>query len=225
MISLQQYYAEVKETSGRLEGLALDIDDTLCATSLDLAEIVLKTFGNPEGLTAQELIEKYGHFKNVPYFGEKIQKWIDKKIIDTFSNESLPAIENAAESIAQITKVVPISCYITGRPPSVKRETIGWLDKHDFPKKPINFQPEARLLRSWGIKDGCQWKARLLEYLYPQVEGIIDDNPDLIRYIKKNYPGRIYLLSSEKIQDNLLNLHLCRDWSCVVNQIQNPSEL
>ncbi len=53
-----------------------------------------------------------------------------------------------------------------------------------------------------------EWKAKALDYLFPEVQGIVDDSKNLISALPKNYPGTIFRiwagnLSKKWIRDYL----------------------
>ena len=52
-------------------GFACDIDETLSNTAIPAFAQIQKEFGNPENLTPEEMLEKYGVLENVPYWKEK----------------------------------------------------------------------------------------------------------------------------------------------------------
>ena len=61
--------------------LALDIDETIAMTNVYWAEYHIKTYGNPESLTAEEIIRKYRFVKDVPYWDMKEAKeWVETQI-------------------------------------------------------------------------------------------------------------------------------------------------
>ena len=63
-------------------GLGVDIDETLSWTVGHWAKEMQKLFGNPEGLSAKELVDKYSYTQNVPYWqSEEALKWMEEKRI------------------------------------------------------------------------------------------------------------------------------------------------
>lgn len=183
-------------------------------------EEILDNFGNPEGLSASELIEKYRYIQAIPYFGEEVNQWVEEHIRNNSVKLDLPVISGAVEAVRQITQIIPLSCYISTRPTSVKSGTKKWFRKTEFPKSRLVLQPPVELLSEWEIHDGNEWKARVLEYLYPYVNSIIDDNQDLVRYLNRDYKGRIYLFSHNSIENFPQNVYCCRDWRAVENQVK-----
>jgi len=69
-MSIERLYQETKERFERqgLSGLALDVDDTLAETNVFWAQHHIEAFGNPENLTAEQIIGKYRFADRVPYW-------------------------------------------------------------------------------------------------------------------------------------------------------------
>jgi hypothetical protein len=76
--------------------------------------------------------------------------------------------------VDKVTKIVPVLAYITARPRTILNGTMVWLKKYNFPKATI-----ITRVRKVSREDPNKWKARVLEFLYPEIQGIVDDNPDL----------------------------------------------
>lgn len=179
--------------SGNKLGLALDIDDTLSYTDHHWIEQLQRHFSNPEHLTRDEIISRYKLIEHVPYWRSRKATNMMKQFMhsNTFQ-KSIPLIENSNRAIRKIHHIVPIVAYITARPSSVSSGTKHWLQKHRFPEAPILFRP---LNSRHGQRH--PWKANVLNLLYPYVNGIIDDSPDLADELKSlRYPGNIFLFDS-----------------------------
>lgn len=199
-----------------IKGLALDIDDTLSATRESFFEEISKKIDNPEGLTGKELSKKYKHTDNVPYWPEdKIINFAE--IINNMSEfqDNLPLIENANKVVREINKIIPIVAYITVRSKSLNSGTKKWLEKHGFPKAVIIGRP-----RNIARINGNKWKAKVLEYLYPQVVGIVDDNPGLTKFFGKKYKGTVFLYDNEDAERKDINVIPCEDWKTVAKKVK-----
>jgi hypothetical protein len=220
-MSFENYYRKLKERLSKgLEGVMLDIDDTLCATNLHWAEFALSHFSNPEGISAQELIRKYKFVRDVPYFKKSVHEWVENQIVSNSSIKNIPVIEGATKFVEEIAKVVPIVGYLTGRPKIIRAGTEEFLRGNGFPKLEVVFQPTIQTLKQLRIYDGNEWKARLIEYLYPFVNSLVDDNQGLTKYLSGNYKGRLYLFSHDEIEISSPNVTCCKDWNSVLNQIR-----
>lgn len=199
-----------------VKGLALDIDDTLSATKESLFEELSHKLDNPENLTGIEMAKKYRHTDNVPY-------WETDRIEDLVRNihnapefhENLPLIGNSNKIVQEINKTIPVVAYITVRSTAILKGTKKWLGKNNFPKLPI-------ITRSKNISriDGNKWKAKVLEYLYPQVVGIVDDNPGLTKFFSKNYKGTVYLYDNKEAERKDINVIPCENWKVVAEKIK-----
>ncbi len=207
-----------KELRGK-RGLALDIDDTLAAVRLFWFEEKIRLFGNPENLPAKKLIEKYGYTYNVPHWRTKeVERWVNEMFSSPDYWENLPLIEGANEAVKKINAIVPILCYLTARPIYATVSTETWLKKHGFLKRPVLANPDFEYMNS------NKWKGRTLAALYPEIQGIIDDNPEIIENLPPDYPGSVYLYG-EYIKDNAPKTNIriipCRTWDDALREITN----
>lgn len=193
-------------------GLALDIDETLSWTIGWWVERLAEQFGNPEKLTTVELIQKYRYAQKVPYWANnpKALQWMKDHQEDNSIQENLPLIENADLSVQKINRIVPIVAYLTTRPESVIDGTKVWLKRHSFPVRTVFARPKGVL-----HENGNKWKARMLELLYPEVRGIIDDNPGLAQELSDNYPGVVFMYDNSTVPRKGLNLVACQTWNDV----------
>ncbi|MCX6797824.1 MAG: hypothetical protein NTX66_01210 [Candidatus Falkowbacteria bacterium] len=197
-------------------GLAVDIDETLSWTIGHWVEKMMAKFGNPENLSVKEIIEKYRYTQNVPYWqSQEALAWMMAKVNSNDVQKELPLIEEASICLERINKLIPIAAYLTIRPETVLAGTKHWLDKHNFPVAPIICRPITV-----DHNDGNKWKAGVLEKLYPQVAGIIDDNPKLLNFLSADYRGKIFLYDHH---DNFgrTNVIPCRNWLEVYKNIKN----
>lgn len=203
-------------TKKEIWGLALDIDETLAWTNGYWMEQLQHKFGNPEGLSVFQMIDKYRYTHHIPYYQtEEALQWMDEQRGSNELQELLPLIENANTIVQKINKIIPIVVYITVRPESVISGTKNWLQKHNFPEAPI-------IARSPNIfhLDGSKWKATILEKLYPEVQGIIDDNPSLVEHLSSNYKGTVYLYDNLKSEKNNIHVISCKTWDDVLVRIK-----
>jgi len=197
------------------KGLAVDIDETLSWTIGYWIEKMQNKFGNPEDLTIKEMVEKYRYTQNVPYWQhEEALQWIDEKINSNETQEMLPLIEGSSAYLNRINQIIPIVAYITVRPERVLEGTKNWLKKHNFPLAPVICRPNE-LVHS----DGNEWKAKILEKLYPKVLGIIDDNAKLLQFISRDYKGIVFMYDHH---DNLgfPFAIACKDWLTVYEEVE-----
>lgn len=200
----------------KVKGLALDIDETLSWTAGYWVDKLSKKFGNPDNLTARELLEKYILIQRYPHFRTKrAQDWMKRARASNKTQEKLPLIENANHVVNKINVIIPIICYLTIRPESVINGTQKWLDKHSFPKAPIVTRP-----REIHYTKGNEWKAKALTILYPQVLGIVDDSLYLIDHLSKDYKGIVFLYDYHKNHTKSKNLIYCKNWEDVLAKVK-----
>lgn len=170
-------------------GLALDIDETISATTDYWFAVMRKKFGNPENLTTKELIAKYRYSHDVPYWQtEEAFAWMEEQRNSNELQKQLPLIEGADTAIQEINSLIPIIIYITTRPQAVLEGTKEWLKRHHFPIVDIIARPAGI-----PITDANTWKAEVLASLYPEVMGIIDDNPTVVASLPNGYKGAVFL--------------------------------
>ncbi|MGE5425725.1 MAG: 5' nucleotidase, NT5C type [Bacillota bacterium] len=211
---------EIDNIAPNISGLAVDIDETLSATITHWVEQMQNKFGNPEGLTSKEVVEKYRYAQNVPYWQhDEALKWVDEQIHSNESQEALPLIEGSDLYLNRINKIIPVAAYITVRPRRVVEGTKNWLDKHGFPSAPIICRPEEV-----SHSSGNEWKAKVLEGLYPQIVGIIDDNAKLLQCLSRDYPGKVFLYDHK---DNLGYPFAvaCKEWEEVYEKVNRFIEV
>jgi hypothetical protein len=200
-------------------GLAVDIDETLSGTNLYWIAELQKKFGNPEGLSIQQMAEKYNYTQNIPYYQtEEALQWMDEQIGSNDMQELLPLIENANTAVQEINRMIPIVAYITVRPESVTQGTQKWLQKHNFPSAPVIARP-SNVFHLHGSK----WKAGVLERLYPNVKGIIDDNPSLVAHLSARYQGTVYLYNASACSHDHIKVIPCKSWDDVLMQIKTDA--
>lgn len=197
-------------------GIALDIDDTLCYTDYHWIEQMMVKFGNPENLKREEIIAKYKWIEAVPYWQSKGAAAIIKTLMhsNTFQR-SIPLIENSNRAVQRINKIISVIAYVTARQSVVSIGTISWLKKHGFPPAPIIFRP-----MHINHTKRNSWKAGLLKFLYPEVRGIIDDNPGLVRELRSmKYKGALYLYDNGKNTKQYKNTFRCMTWDDIYSLI------
>lgn len=210
---VSSFKKKLNETNRR--GLATDIDETLSWTIGFWVREMQKLFGNPEHLTIDQMIKKYRYTQNVPYWQtKKAEEWMDKHRSANEVQKILPLINGANTAIVQVNRVVPIVCYITTRPQSATDGTREWLQKYGFPNVDIITRPEKI-----AFKEANRWKAEVLQQLYPQVIGMIDDNPDLVKELANDYKGTIYLYDVAEKPQSKLHIKTGKTWKDLVREI------
>lgn len=200
-----------------MTGIALDIDETLSWTLGHWVEEMQSLFGNPENLSAKEIISKYRYSQNVPYWQTPSAKeWMEsKRENDEFQTLFAP-MPQAVEGARNLSKIVPIVVYLTVRPKSVVNGTRKWLEKHGFPNAEIIARP-----KDIKHENGNEWKANKLVELFPKVSGIVDDNDAILKYLPVDYKGHIFLYSHESVPSHApANTYACPDWKIVVEKAE-----
>lgn len=198
-----------------IKGLAFDIDETLSFTAEYWVSELSRNFGNPQNLSAREIFQQYRYIQNFPHWQTKeASDWMEWARNSNKVQKELPLIENSNHTVNKINKIIPVVCYLTVRPENVAKGTKHWLEKHNFPKAEIIARPKKIL-----YEKGTQWKARMLQELYPQVLGIVDDNPDLIGYLPDTYKGFIFLYDFPFYIPESENVLVCPTWDDVLKNV------
>ncbi|MBI2176493.1 hypothetical protein HYU40_04090 [Candidatus Woesearchaeota archaeon] len=205
-----------------LRGVGVDVDDTISATNLHWARQLIGVFGNPEGLRPEEIILKYGYVRKVPYWPkDDIERFVQECFAKKEPLLDYPVLDGALDGICAVKEVVPIAMYVSTRPDLVTGVTKLWLKRNAFPDAEVVCSPRTELLQSANIRDAGQWKAMLLEYLYPSVVGIIDDSEDIIRQLLPSYKGSVFFLSKQPLQSTSgLELYNCPTWHDIPSAIR-----
>ena len=213
--SVEKHYATLKEVLVKSDtnGICLDIDDTIAATNVFFARKYNSLFGNPESLSPEEIIAKYRYVTDVPYWQDPIKKNMMEEGFQLGEHIHFsPPISEAREAVLEIDKTIPIALYLTGRPCRFYNPTCAWLDQHEFPQRGIIMKPERNLLEKLKVVEENEWKARLLEFLFPEIVGTIDDNPGIARVISSDYKGLIFLYSHNGSYPKRSNVIHCPTW-------------
>ncbi len=202
-------------------GIAVDIDETLSWTVGYWVKELSKRFGNPENLSPQQVIAKYRYTQLVPYWQtpEALQ-WMEDRRNDDSLQESLPLIEGVDIIIQEVHRMLPIVAYLTTRPDSVILGTKKWLKKHAFPEAEVIARPKAI-----PLEDANKWKAKVLESLYPEVIGIIDDNENLVKELPATYQGTVFLYDREESPRDDIHVVICKDWQIVLQEVRKVFSL
>jgi len=197
------------------QGLALDIDETLSRTNVFWIESMSKLFGNPENLTPIELSKKYRYTQNVPYWQTpEANVWMEEARNSNDFQEHIPLIENAHNIVQKVNQIIPIAAYITARPEVVRPGTELWLKKHGFPEVRLIMRPD-----SISSAESTQWKAGVLEEMYPEVMGIVDDYPSLVDNLSVDYKGVVFLYDTENHTNSSKNIIPCPTWDDVYDEV------
>lgn len=205
-----------KELELGSEGLAFDLDDTLCSTRLAWFQKKSELFGNPEGLSPSQLQKKWGHTNQVPYWQTpEILAWSERFRESNEVQENLPPREEALHYIPLIEKIFHLKVYLTCRPESVRLGTERWLEKYHLPSAPLILRPSEV-----SYHEGNAWKAQMLEQLFPTVLGIVDDEPKLAEAFSADYRGTHFLYGSSVAPRTEIDVRLCPTFEEVLRQVE-----
>ena len=208
------------ERDGKI-GIAFDIDETLSWTVVYWLQRMQNLFGNPEGMTAEEMAVKYHLAQNVPYWQgrDDVSKWMDQQRTDNEMQKELPLIKGSLETVQEISKCVYVLGYVTVRPQCVLQGTQDWLLAKGFPPAPVIGRPD-----SVPFDQGNTWKGCLLSSLASYIKVFVDDNPSVMRGLSPNYNGKLLLYSySESVvpDDRKPFVVACPTWSDISTAIKD----
>mmetsp|Transcript_67404 Transcript_67404/g.186802 ORF Transcript_67404/g.186802 Transcript_67404/m.186802 type:complete len:97 (+) Transcript_67404:565-855(+) len=88
---------------------------------------------------------------------------------------------------------------------------MAWLQENGFPNLPVVAKPV-----DVPFADGNKWKAAALHQLWPEVTGIVDDNPKVALAAGRDYPGKLFLFNHSTCSPDCDHAILCATWTEVV---------
>ena len=199
-------------------GWACDIDNTVSATAEAFFDRMDGLFPRSEGdedLSVRELIQKYVNDERVPTWQSPEARAASKTIIsDPGFYRDLPPIEGSDAVLRRFAEALPFTCFITARPDTVADETRTWLESR-FPTLPLITKPD-----SVDSSRNNEWKARLLEALYPQVRGIVDDDPRLVKHLSPGYEGTVIIFGTSGVEYEHVEAYACLTWKDVEEKLE-----
>lgn len=208
------YELKAKLKSQGRKGLALDIDDTLSVSRLMFFRAQSERLGLPAGETIESLMQKYEWSYKVPQWQTAEGDLVRAELLHSSElHGGAELIKGAVEGVTNLDRSIPIVAYITARPVTLQAVTQDWLDQKGFPKADL-------ILKPMYANDNNGWKAEVLDYLYPEVLGIVDDNPGLVDKLPDDYKGRVYLYENTNVNDRGLDVVHCPDWESVVSHVK-----
>lgn len=198
-------------------GLALDIDDTLSVTGRHWFNAMKDLAGDP-GLTYEEAVKTHaGRLQQLPAWKDHkgIDEWVRATLHRGEFYLELDVMERALERVREVHLHLPIHAYITMRPTSVIGQTVQWLKKHGFPDLPVLAQPPE-----FPLEQRHAWKAQAISQLYPEILGIVDDDPGVIDHLPADYPGTIFFFGRDTHPRQDKRLIPCKNWDIVYEQVK-----
>lgn len=215
-MALTDMFGRIKRKHASRPGLAYDIDCTLADTRAHFFELMWRYFP-VKGTDVQELQRKHYYVEHVPDW-QSNPAALDQIREFRTSNEfqdDIPLLDNSPRYLWQIHLRIPTACYATGRPEVVLPGTERWLARHEFPQAPVLIRPHHEPLQRW-----VYWKAELLTRLFPEVLGIIEDDPrfpDAAHDV--GYQGKIFLVGQERYEGRHQHTVACPSWKEVVQSV------
>lgn len=200
-----------------MNGLIVDIDDTLSKTTKFWIKSFQSRFGNMEGLNVDDMFEKYHYVQNVPYWkGEEVNELINNYTNSNQFQIELPLIKDSNKFLKKIIEKTPIICYLTKRPETVRKGTSTWLSEHNFPKAPIIMRPN-----NIPMQFGNEWKLDIISQFKNQTIYVIDDDKNLMRLLNNKKNVHCFLIGSEGLLEPSSNIYTCANWESIYKKISN----
>jgi hypothetical protein len=198
--------------------LLLDIDDTISHTKKMYFETLMRDHSNPENLTVDEMIARYNLTNFVSYWADEKSFEIHNRLMaNAEAHADLELREGALESINKINEKLAIAGYLSARPEVIHQTTKDWIQRKGLPEAEVILRPNY-------VNDSNAWKAAVLEFLWPEVIGIVDDNQGLVDKLHRGYQGVLFVYNYAGQNDREgFNIVHCADWESVVEKVTNYS--
>jgi len=203
-----------------LVGILLDIDNTLTRTSWSFFSGIAERFGVPAGETVEGLYNRYHYSWRVPHWQtDETARWASEQEWSNEFHAKMEAINGASDGVTALSKIVPVSAYVTTRPESMREVTAEWLSRHGFPDAPMMMRPSDIL-----PKAGNQWKVEQIKACLPNTFGLVDDHADIVRGLSNGYGGRVFHFSANQFVADSPKILPCSDWGEVVRVVERCKE-
>ncbi len=187
-----QFFKEMARFAYR-QALAWDIDGTLAVGEAYWHQLLCERFGNPAGLTFEEALAKYRYLQLVPQWNNpEAHAFMHELATSAETHLNLPVMPGALEAVKKIhTQKYVTGCYLTARLETMEECSAAWGKNNGFPHAPVFARPA-----DVAVTDSARWKAEVLEFLYPEIVGIVDNDRHLPRHFDPGYQGRLWIIHS-----------------------------
>lgn len=135
-----------------IQGLALDIDDTLADTARHTFQLAKQVF--PHDLTVDELLFKYRQPGEVPEWQTpEVTQWLEQHLGNAEYLNEMPVMSGAQPVVKRLSQKIPITCYITSRQHYTREMTLDWLARHEFPLAPLITRSADVIAKNWKFAE------------------------------------------------------------------------
>jgi len=175
-----------------IEGLAVDLDDTSYHTSDAYHDLLSERFPSPEKLTRDQARKHFALTGKILYWGgiPEAKAAAYSKVDDPEFHSSIMPITDAIVRINELEQKRLMACYLTARTENLRWVTEVSLTQHNFPRLPLGMKS-----KDIDFENSAEWKAAALDYLFPHVNGIIDNDARVARALEEmEYSGRVFLI-------------------------------
>jgi hypothetical protein len=159
-------------------GLAVDVDDTLCETEATCRALMEEEFGLrkdgelADGVVSDAVLGEHlrpaqGRGAALDWQSTQAQLWLAQHLNTEDFLLELPLVPGAQTGLSSISKTIPISLYITSRTTAHQTVTAKWLQTHNFPVAPV-------ITRDPSVRSP-DWKLQFFTQHQLQLEAFIDN--------------------------------------------------
>ena len=197
--------------------LAVDLDETVAWTVGHWMARLLKEFPIEGSPSVEQLIREHRFAQNVPDWranSEALQRMQEFRSCPDLHRE-LPIIPGSAEALRRLESFFSFE-YLTMRNELVLDATKEWLALHKFPTGDVTVCPSET-----PLEQKTSWKARVLELRYPDLVGIIEDHPDVVRSLPADYKGTVFFYSHTESPRDDIRVIPCPTWEHVEQNIRH----
>ncbi|HLD00194.1 MAG TPA: hypothetical protein VJC39_00440 [Candidatus Nanoarchaeia archaeon] len=197
-----------------MKKIAIDVDDTLSATSLKFHQVLSKLYGSVPGITPPAMAKHYALSGRVLHYGDNPAAF---NYIHNLSNSpefhlDLKPISGSVESLNLISQ--HIDCYWTARvdTESMRQVTELWLKKY-YPIRPVVMRPSEYATNSSFLK------AEIIISKPGYYSAVIDNDVRVVHaLLELGYKGEIFVhgLTEEDhkkhFKKNTSQIIFCENW-------------
>ena len=202
-------------------GIALDVDDVKADTSRPRFVTMAQKYGLPPGKTVDDLMSEYEYIEDVPLWQTPAALADAATMrVSVPLHLALAPLPGAVAGVAGLNAVVPVVVDITSRIGPMRASTAEWNRRNGFPDVPVITGPAP--IDPAALSTVGDWKVAVLEYLWPYVIGIVDDNPKLLNALPWDYPGHVYVFGDRAATRPPVHprAHVTPDWAAVQSAVR-----
>ncbi|MCA9478394.1 MAG: hypothetical protein KC535_04565 [Nanoarchaeota archaeon] len=196
----------------RRSGVACDLDDVLMNTKPFLFSHFKSLFGS---IYSPEVLYFLYHTpsRNPEWDTPEKRAIIEEHLNRPELYRDIPLLKESKRTLLELQKNELFNSYITARPHVLDKVTKSYLKSQELPDLPL----VSRYFPNKYHQSNGQWKATVLDKLFPKVRGIIDNGTDLFNQLERTkYPGFMILFGEETLPfQPHFEAYAAPDWQAV----------